>query len=94
MLRLNKLLASKETVEFLIQVITITSILAVKNISPVLKWISDKDAAYVQFTHFIEAIHQVVSHGADHKHQNADSNQPRIKKASLRTGSKQTTRSL
>lgn len=30
--------------------------------------------AYVQFTHFVQAIHQVVSHGADHKHQDADSN--------------------
>ena len=29
--------------------------------------------AYVQFTHFLEAIHHVVSHGAGHKHQEADS---------------------
>ena len=31
-------------------------------------------AAYVQFTHFLEAIHHTVSHGASHKHQQADSN--------------------
>jgi hypothetical protein len=24
--------------------------------------------AYVQLTHFVEAIHQTVSHGASHKH--------------------------
>jgi hypothetical protein len=29
--------------------------------------------SYIQFTHFVEAIHHVVSHGADPKHQDADS---------------------
>ena len=28
--------------------------------------------AYVQLTHFIEAIHHTVSHGASHKHQDAE----------------------